>query len=365
MIKILIFSKDNNPYQELLYQAAKDKVFVTYLNQITNSYFLSIVLYIPLIIYYRFNGYKIFHIHWLHNFIFPYKSIIFNNFATRIFFTVYFLIILLCVKLLNYKVIWTVHNILPHEKIFINDKLIFKILSYLSNAVIAHSNSTIEDMNKSNYNTKKVSVIPIGSYEGIYINKIKNKNIARMKLQINNKEFVFLFLGLIRDYKGVDILIQKFARITKKYGNTKLVIAGECSDDTLKKYIQEQEQRLEGRIIANLNFVEDNLVQYYMNSADMFVLPFKKVTTSSTAMLGLGFGLPIICPRIGSLKDLPNNVGYFYDAENKDGLEKMMEKSIKERTKLGEKRKAGKAYSKSLSWHEISLQLVNLYKQLI
>ena len=123
-IKILVFPKDMNPYQELLYKklSQKNNLVITYLETgFLNSQTLGLILLPFRLIKYWLKHYNIFHLHWTYAFKFSIESKIFQNFLTRAFFLIYFILFLKLIKLLNFKLIWTVHNVLPHEKQFAND----------------------------------------------------------------------------------------------------------------------------------------------------------------------------------------------------------------------------------------------------
>ena len=74
------------------------------------------------------------------------------------------------------------------------------------------------------------------------------------------------------------------------------------------------------RVITSDFFAVDEF-QYYLNAADVGVLPFKEVMTSGTAIQALGFGLPLVLPQHGSMNDLiDETMGVLYDSNHKGAL---------------------------------------------
>ncbi|RJQ35841.1 glycosyltransferase [Candidatus Microgenomates bacterium] len=332
-MKVLIFPKDPNPYQELLYSQLRLKIKIKYLANPTKSYALGLILLFPQLLIYRLKGFDIFHLHWVYNFKSPINNILFKTIVT-----IYFLLFLSIIKLLRYKLIWTVHNVLPHDKQFVNDVLARRFLSKLCDAKIVHSESTIDEMKKIKMDTKNVYIIPHGNYIESYENKV-NERDAKKYFDYKIDDFVFLFFGRIEKYKGIEDLLEVFKKITKKRKNIKLLIAGKCQDENLKKLLNNYKNKLRNNIKICTKFIENNEVQYYFNCANAIVYPFKEITTSGSVILALSFGKPVICPRIGALKDMPDNLGYFYNERDEKGLYNCMLKAIENKKDLQSWRK--------------------------
>jgi glycosyltransferase involved in cell wall biosynthesis len=365
-MKILVYPKDINPYQELLYEELRQKknIFFTYLEtEFLNSHTLGLILLPYRLIKYRLNRYDIFHLHWTFAFSLPSKSKLFLNFLTRAFFLIYFVLFLKLIKLLNFKLIWTVHNVLPHEKQFINDVWARIFLSKLCDAKIVHSKSTIGEMRKLGLNTKNTYITSHGNYIGVYKNNI-TKESARKYFEFNEKDFVFLFFGMIEPYKGVEDLLETFKQLIKKRKNVRLLIAGKCDNKDLKKMLNNYKEELKEDVKIYTEYIKNDKIQYYFNCADAVVYPCKKITTSGSVILALSFGKPIICPEIGDLKELPNNIGFFYKPRNKKGLLNCMEKVILNKEKLEKIGKNSFDYANSLSWDKIAEKTYNIYKNL-
>jgi glycosyltransferase involved in cell wall biosynthesis len=365
-MKILVYPKDDNPYQELLYEELRQKknIFCTYLEiEFLNSHTLGLILLPYRLIKYRLNRYDIFHLHWTFAFGLPSKNKLFLNFLTRAFFLIYFILFLKLIKLLNFKLIWTVHEVIPIEEEFINSVWARRFLSKLCDAKIVHAKSSIEEMQKLGINTKNTYINPIGSYIGIYKNRITEES-ARKYFEFNEKDFVFLFFGVIKPYKGVEDLLETFKQLIKKRKNVRLLIAGKCYNKDLKKMLNNYKEELKEDVKIYTEYIKKDEIQYYFNCADVAVFPFKIITTSSTVILALSFGKPIICPKIGNLKELPENIGFFYKSSSKKGLLNCMEKAILNKEKLKKMEKNSFDYANSLSWDKIAEKTYEIYKNL-
>ena len=333
------------------------QINVEYIFPSCSSQILSLLFMIPSLTYYKLKRYNLFHLHWTGSFNSPIKIL-------QPFYSWYFLFILKFLKLLDYKLIWTVHNLVPHEKLFVNDLKYRQFLANLADMKIVHSNSVIEEMDAIGINAKNTHIIPIGNYAGLYENKA-SKEEARKKLNLSHNDFVFLFFGNIRRYKGIECLLEAFERLSKNNGNVKLILAGECGEPSLLKDINGYEKIMKNKLISHIYHIDDKDIQYYFNSADIIVFPFKKVTTSSSVLLAFAYSKPIIAPRIGCLNDIPKNTGFFYNSLKKNALYNTMNDAIKRKSELNYLGKNAEIYSRSLSWDKISEKTLDLYRRLI
>ena len=208
--------------------------------------------------------------------------------------------------------------------------------------------------------TENCRVIPIGSYGQLYPDTT-TRAAARQKLAIADNEFVILFFGIISPYKGTEELIEAFSHLSLP--KARLVIVGQVRDQALKQRLQQAAQ-MHSQIDFYEGFVADDEVATYFKAADIVCLPFQAITTSSSVMLALGFGKPVVAPRLGVLRDLPASIGYFYSPTKPDGLEKSLLRAATQPEKLAAMGRRAKNYSDSLSWESIADQTLQVYSDL-
>jgi glycosyltransferase involved in cell wall biosynthesis len=143
-------------------------------------------------------------------------------------------------------------------------------------------------------------VIPRGHYRGAYPDTM-TKSEAREALKIHAHEFVILFLGQIRRYKGVGRLIQCFARA--QISCAQLLIAGRPMDDVIRREINDAAAQ-SPHVRLFLDFVDQNDIQKFFRAADLVVLPYKEISNSGSAILALSFDRPVLLPMLGALPGL-------------------------------------------------------------
>jgi glycosyltransferase involved in cell wall biosynthesis len=279
--KVFFIPKNHEYVRKLKWHLEKTGVSVVLLKPFHYSSLTNLLK----IIYFRLKGYRIIHVHWLY--IFPFR------FVMRGFY--YF-----C-KGLGIKIIWEMHNILPHGYAE-NDKGNCRWFYEKVDAIIFHSGHDIRRA-KDLLNTdvdKIHTIIPHGNFNGSYENTISRRE-ARRHLNIPDNERALLCFGFIRKNRGYEYLIEAI----KDMENTIVVIAGKADDkDVCKKLLAYEEQLPHLRVFVK--WIPDEEIQYYFNACDIVVLPYTEITTSGVVPLAYAFSRPVITTNIGGMKDIVN-----------------------------------------------------------
>ena len=125
---------------------------------------------------------------------------------------------------------------------------------------------------------------------------------ACRKIGISAEDKYTLFFGLIRDYKGLDLLLKAWAQWNPE--GRRLLIAGEFYASR-EKYISLIEQLgLKDRVVLHDRFIADEDVKYYFSAADCLVLPYRTATQSGVTQIAYNFSLPMIVTRVGGLPEI-------------------------------------------------------------
>lgn len=351
-IKILFIPeyRGGNPYQKILADSiAKERLEVCF----GTSYTLFSLLKSAK------NHWKpnIIHLQWAHPFILARSRV------KAIIKSVSFIGEFLILKLLRIKIVWTVHNIVSHEKEFPHLELFFnQLIAHLCNKIIVHS-SFAKKMVIIKYKVGEslIRIIPHGNYIHWYENKIAEAQ-AREKLQLSKKDIVFLHFGLIRPYKGVPELIDAFKKLTSNLA--KLLIVGRPLDNEVSKDLQIRCEENEN-IITIFEFIPDNELQLYMNAANFLVLPYRDILTSGAIILAMSFSKAIIARKIGCISEiLDEQGGFLYNPLEKDGLLKAMQLALitdfKKMRIMGEH---NLEIAKKLRWDDIAKKTCEVYRQ--
>jgi len=214
------------------------------------------------------------------------------------------------------KILTIVDNMIPHES-RIGDKAFTKYFIGPIDAFIAMSENVMQDILKfDNKKVKTLSPHPLFDNFG----EILQRDIAIKELDLDPDYRYILFFGLIRKYKGLDLLLKAFSDSRFRNRKIKLIIAGEYyhNEGMFTKMIQEY--GLEGDIIQVDRFIEDSEVKYFFCASDLIVQPYKSATQSGVTQIAYHFNKPMIVTDVGSLAKLcpHEKVGYVTSTNPED-----------------------------------------------
>ena len=119
-----------------------------------------------------------------------------------------------------------------------------------------------------------------------------------------------MFFGLIRDYKGLDTLLEAWAKFRKE--GHKLLIAGEFYASRERYMFLIERLGLENDIVLHDYFIPDDKIKHYFSAADCVVLPYKTATQSGVTQICYNFCTPVIVTNVGGLAEIvpDDRVGY-------------------------------------------------------
>ena len=210
------------------------------------------------------------------------------------------------------KVVWTAHNVFAHDAARTRlNEFLWKSFLGTVDGVIYLSWASKRQMEASYpaLALKNSTVIQHGDYLDWIAEAsagARRDLPTRESLGIPARATVFLAFGLIRPYKGIDLLIEEFMRLGRS--DTHLVVAGYVSKAHLKQRIVE----LSGgasNIHCILRRTDDDELVKLLELSDIVVLPYRQITNSGAALLALSARRPILGPRMGSLPEVQQLVG--------------------------------------------------------
>ncbi|MEJ7832848.1 MAG: glycosyltransferase family 4 protein [Nocardioides sp.] len=200
------------------------------------------------------------------------------------------------------QLVWTVHNVLPHEVRHQWAELaLARHLAASADVVHVMSTATlVETAPFYELEPERTVVVEHASYLGLYPDWV-TPQAARARLGIHPEEKVLLTLGTIRPYKGLDGLLEAFEDLTALDPTLRLLVAGVPMPSPATDELCER-LRAHPRVITCFEKIPDDQLQVWMRAADLAVLPYRKVLNSGAYLLALTFGLPVVAPRDGALR---------------------------------------------------------------
>ena len=278
------------------------------------------------------------------------------------------ILFILFLRLLNVRVIYTAHNILPHERKKI-DYLLYLILYKFVNNIIVHSDLTkTKLLNGFNITQKKVVVIPHGNFD-IYIPKnILTVAEARKYFNLNTADKVLLFFGYIKEYKGLDLLLDAYKILLEKHKDIILMIAGfPATKQLLKKYKSKIDSMcVKNKIILEFSFIPSEEVGKYFISADYIVLPYKRIDHSGIVHLAYSFNKPIIATKVGDFEESieDGRSGFLVNSQKPEDFASKIIYAFEDKNKIANmSRYISSLNETKYSWNEIAKKTINVYEK--
>jgi len=217
------------------------------------------------------------------------------------------------------KAVALVHNMMPHEPSVL-DKLFAPYFVASQDGFVALSESVVKDIEKVESLKLKVerssgverpktfSPHPIYDHYGERMSKAE----ACKALDLPCDKQYMLFFGLVRAYKGLDLLLDAFARVKNELPNLQLIIAGEFYEHEDKYRAQIEANGLNERVVLRNEFIPDDDLRKYFGAADLIVQPYKSATQSGVTQVAFHFEKPMLVTNVGGLGEIvpDHKMGY-------------------------------------------------------
>lgn len=206
------------------------------------------------------------------------------------------------------KVVCLADNIIPHEH-RPGDRLLTNYFIQRIDGLVAMSKSVLADAHTFNKN------LPVGFCPHPIFDNYGERlpmEVAKQSLKLDVNTRYLLFFGFIRDYKGLDLLINAFADERMRQFPVKLLVAGEYYSSPEPYLELIKKNRLEELIELRTDFIADEEVNLYFSAADMVVQPYKSATQSGVTQIGYHFNKSMLVTNVGGLSEIipDGKIGY-------------------------------------------------------
>lgn len=212
------------------------------------------------------------------------------------------------------KVVSILDNLIPHEH-RPGDRIFGRYFTRSVDGFVAMSDSVLEDLNQFDiYKPRVFCRHPL--YDNFGPKVSRDESLKFLGLEPEKR--YMLFFGLIRDYKGLDLLLKAYADSRFRKMNVRLIVAGEFYSGSEKYYEMEKELGLEGMIVWKSDFVPDSEVRYCFGAADIIVQPYKSATQSGVTQIAYHFEKPMLVTNVGGLAEIvpDGKVGYVVEPDS-------------------------------------------------
>lgn len=220
------------------------------------------------------------------------------------------------------RVISILDNVIPHEH-RPGDRLLSKYFCASVDGFVAMSHSVLSDLGR--IDTRKPRVLHL---HPLYDNfgTLVDRDEACRRLALDPELRYFLFFGLIRDYKGLDLLIEAMEdKGIRRHRELRVIVAGEFYADPDKYLSLARDNMVEDKIIWRTEYIPDNEVGDYFSVAELVVQPYKSATQSGVTQIAYQFGRPMLVTDVGGLAEtVPDGKAGYVVAPTPEGVASAM-----------------------------------------
>ena len=260
------------------------------------------------------------------------------------------------------KVVVHVDNITPHENHFY-DRVLNRYFLRSVDGFVYMSEAVKSDLDT--YGLGKPALFSPHPLFDTYGQRV-DRTEACTRLGLDPQTEYTMFFGYIRDYKGLDLLIDAWAMLHKR-GLTegrKLLVVGEVYGADTKYTEQIARLGLDSEVVMHTRFVPDGEVADYFSVAQMVALPYKSATQSGVTQVAYAFGVPMIVTRVGGLAEIVRDgvVGLLADVSAEsvaEAIEKAWQEGNLDRFREGIEREKHR-----FSWDATADVIEQLYGQI-
>lgn len=359
-ISVLVTPRDGVHYQDLLYRdIIASGVEVHYDVGPTRSQTLNVLLAPLRLVWWRAKGCRIVHLHWVFHFALPWAR---HDLRAQRLMRWWFGVYLKVSALVGLRLVWTAHDLLPHDPVFDDDAKVRDLLISRARLIIALSAATADQLRA--LGAHDVVVIPLGAYADPYPQTMTRER-ARASFGVVDDALVVGLVGRLDRYKGADLLLSAVAALGPD-SRTEVIVAGACAED-YRRELEVLAQGLGSRAHTHFDWIDDADLVRYFQAADVAVFPFREITNSASVMLALSLGRPTLIADLPTLADIPTDVVMRYEPRDDESVEPLVvalqrleELSSRDRERLSE---AAMEFASHNDWASIATRTIEAYRR--
>jgi len=270
-------------------------------------------------------------------------------------------------RALGCRIVYTVHNVLPHENGERYRSLYARVYRLADHLICHDVHASTVLTAKFQLPANKITVIPHGPL--LAPSQRCSQREARMKLGLPQNSCIVLWQGIIRRYKGVSFLLKAWKEARDKGLDATLAIVGTGDKQILDEVTEEvQKLQISSSVHLDLRFVPVETLESYLSAADILVYPYSSITTSGALMTGMNYGKAVIASTLPAFQGLLEHeknalLVPYSELDNWASALGRLASSPDLRARLSSSlRSSGAA---QLDWNEIGSETLHVYQQVL
>lgn len=210
------------------------------------------------------------------------------------------------------------HNLIPHEH-RPGDRIFSRYFVGSNDAFVTLSHSVLEDIDRFDPKKRKPRTYSPHPLYDHYGEKLERSEACRL-LGIDASHRYVLFFGFIRDYKGLDLLLDAMSDPRLKEQDVKLLVGGEFYGDPKPYHEQIARLGIGDRVVLKTDFIPDSEVNRYFSAADIVAQPYRSATQSGVSQIAYHFEKPMVVTNVGGLPEIvpDGKAGFVVETNGKD-----------------------------------------------
>jgi glycosyltransferase involved in cell wall biosynthesis len=259
---------------------------------------------------------------------------------------------------LGYSIVWTAHDLLPHEQVFANDARARDRLIAHAREIIALSEATAIELRS--LGARDVRVIPFGSYASPYPLHVTDQE-ARASFGFVDGDVVLALIGRVEPYKGADLLLRAVAKLPET-SRIKVLLAGSCLDESYQSELRRLASHTHGRVVTRFEWIANDDLARYFQAADTAIFPFREITNSGSALLALSFAKPIVIPNLATLQDIPIETAIRFEPGEESLVQALLRAEKLSATEYREMSAAALSWATKIDWADAARETIGAYE---
>jgi glycosyltransferase involved in cell wall biosynthesis len=307
----------------------------------------------------RYNRQAIWHIHWID--LFHYGKIRSREMKRHSAliscarFLNFLFMVSLC-KLCGVSILWTIHNVASHEQPdTIIGNAVTRLLLRFADSVTAVNNHIRREIARL-YRFGNIRFLRQGLYD--FGRRDTTRQEARHQLGLDEEDFVIVFLGVIEEYKGIDLAMEAMKEFCDD--PVKLVVAGRLDRNSAYGHRVLELAEKNSNILLFDGFIHDQDLHLYFKAADYSIYPYRRVDNSGPIYLTLSFGTPTIIRGIGGIPEIVQlnpRVAIILDQADKEEIVRAISKARSTRVDKSE----FDIFREKLCWSHLEYEILQVF----